>query len=183
MMTARSSKEETSVYVLLGSNESPRQHLNDALRRLRQRCQVLAVSSVYQTPAQGNAQAAVQPQVGTDYWNMAVKLMTSLEPAAFKLDVLRPIEAQLGRKSGGKAVAIDLDIALWGNAVLEYGAKPWRTPHPDIRRFAYAALPLAELAPEFVHPETGQTLAEIAAGLDTKSITNLGLLPPYSQSG
>jgi len=157
--------------LLLGSNDFPRQHLSEAVQLLREHFQVVAVSSVYESAAQGMSNAP-------NYWNMAVKLLTSLSPTALKTDVLRPIEAQLGRKreAGVKSllVAIDLDIALWGDAVMEYGDK--RVPHPDIRRFAYAALPLAELAPDYVHPETKQTLAEMAAGFDSSGIRNLGQL-------
>ncbi len=56
---------------------------------------------------------------------------------------------------------LDLDIALFGDRVIN---DPRLTvPDPDILTRAHVALPLADLAPEWVHPSTGQTLAQIAA--------------------
>lgn len=148
------------VYISLGSNLQPERNLAAAARLLRQKCDVLAVSSVYRTPPQGYAD---QP----DFYNLSVKLHTSLQPATFKTGVVDWIERELGRvrdpNNKNAPRTIDLDISLWGDAVLEYGGKPWRVPDPDIVRFAHVAVPLAELAPDFVHPTEGVTLAEIAA--------------------
>ncbi|MBI5671210.1 MAG: 2-amino-4-hydroxy-6-hydroxymethyldihydropteridine diphosphokinase [Chloroflexi bacterium] len=148
------------VYLSLGSNIQPERNLAAAVRLLRQKCAVLAVSSAYRTPPQGFAD---QP----DFFNLSVKVHTSLQPATFKSSVLDWIERELGRQrdpnNKNAPRTIDLDIALWGDAVLEYGDKPWRVPDPDILRFAHVAVPLAELAPDFVHPTEGVTLAQIAA--------------------
>ena len=97
---------------------------------------------------------------------MAVLLKTSHEPAVLKTRILASIEEKLGRQRGtGQPVTIDLAIMLWGDGMFEYGDKPWRVPHPDVTRYIYAARPLADLAPEYAHPQDGRTLAEIAAGL------------------
>ncbi|MBZ0275749.1 MAG: 2-amino-4-hydroxy-6-hydroxymethyldihydropteridine diphosphokinase [Anaerolineae bacterium] len=153
-----------TAYVSLGSNIEPERNLAQAVRLLRTKCAVLAVSSVYRTPPQGYTD---QP----DFLNMAVKISTTLAPYAFKTDVLGWIERELKRVrdplNKNAPRTIDLDISLWGDEVLDYGPKPWHVPDPDISRFAHVAVPLAELAPEYVHPERGQTLAAIAAGIDT----------------
>ncbi|NWG18657.1 MAG: 2-amino-4-hydroxy-6-hydroxymethyldihydropteridine diphosphokinase [Chloroflexi bacterium] len=148
------------VYVSLGSNIAPERNLAEAVRLLRQKCDLLALSSVYRTAPQGYTD---QP----DFLNMAVKLHTALPPEAFKRDVLDWIEQHLGRVrdplNKNAPRTIDLDISLWGDAVFSYGAKPWRVPDPDIGRFAHVAVPLAELSPEFLHPTEGLTLAALAA--------------------
>lgn len=158
---------EPPVFVSLGSNIEPEANLAQAVRLLRSKCTVGAVSSIYRTAPQGFREQA-------DFLNMAVKLMTVLSPESFKTDVLDWIERELGRmrdpNNKNAPRTIDLDISLWGDAVFEYGAKPWRIPDPDIVRFAHAAIPLAEIAPDFIHPTEGVTLAEIAARFDGQGI-------------
>ena len=157
----------TIAYVALGSNIAPEVNLPAALRLLAQRCVVLARSPVYRTPPQGFAD---QP----DFYNMAVKVATALDPAVFKQDVLARIEQALGRQRSphnkNAPRTIDLDIALWGDQALDYGAKPWHVPDPDILRYAHLAVPLADLAPDYAHPETGDTLAQIARRFDASSL-------------
>ena len=146
-------------FVALGSNIAPDANLPAAVRLLAARCTLLARSPVYRTPPQGFTD---QP----DFYNMAVKIETALSPAAFKQTVLADIERALGRvrdpHNKNAPRTIDLDIALWGGQALTYGDRPWRVPDPDILRFAHLAVPLADLAPDYVHPETGTTLAQIA---------------------
>ncbi|GIL11499.1 MAG: 2-amino-4-hydroxy-6-hydroxymethyldihydropteridine diphosphokinase [Chloroflexota bacterium] len=148
------------VYVSLGSNIAPERSLAEAVRLLRQKCDVLALSSVYRTAPQGYAD---QP----DFLNMAVKLHTALPPEIFKREVLDWIERRLGRVrdplNKNAPRTIDLDISLWGSAVFTYGDRPWRVPDPDIVRFAHVAVPLAELSPDFLHPTEGLTLAALVA--------------------
>ena len=70
---------------------------------------------------------------------------------------------------------IDLDMSLWNNDVLEFGDKPWTIPDPDISRWAYVAIPLADLAPDYNHPTENKTLSEIANSLDKKGIETVEL--------
>ena len=161
-----------AVYVTLGSNINPFENIKRAVQLLREQCEVLAVSAVYRTPPQEfTAQA--------DFLNACVKLHTDQTPLDFKLKVLRNIEVQLKRQRDSNNPAaprtIDLDITLWGDGVLEYGDKPWHVPDEDILKYAYVALPLANLWPTGVHPITGQTYATIAAELDQTGIEALDL--------
>lgn len=154
---------EHVAYVTLGSNIDPHANLIAAIAHLRRHDPDLICSPVYRTPPQGYAD---QP----DFYNMAVRLVTALDPAALKESVLAPVEMALGRvrdpHNKNAPRTIDLDIALWDESALTYGAKPWRIPDPDILRFAHVAIPLADLAPDYRYPETGETLAQIAARLD-----------------
>jgi 2-amino-4-hydroxy-6-hydroxymethyldihydropteridine diphosphokinase len=151
----------TTVYVLLGSNTDPLENLKRAVSLLREAGDVLAISSVYRTTAQREAAG------GADFLNMAAALHTSRTAADFKMNVLRKIENTLGRERGTPNVAIDLDIMLWGSTPLDYsdGLKTWHSPHPDLLRYGYAAVPLAEIAPDVAHPETGELLRDIAERL------------------
>ncbi len=156
------SLEPAVAYLSLGSNIDPESNLKAAISLLGDHCHILAVSPVYRSVPQGYADQA-------DFLNMAVKLSTWLTPAVLKQEI-SGIEARLGRvrdpNNKNAPRTIDLDIALWNDAVLDYGTKPWHIPDPDILRFAHVAVPLADLAPEYVHPEMGQTLAQIAAALE-----------------
>jgi 2-amino-4-hydroxy-6-hydroxymethyldihydropteridine diphosphokinase len=154
--------------ILLGSNHEPERNLQDALHALAQQCRVRAVSPVYESPAVGPDPALA---TGDCYLNAAVLAETERSPELFKIQVLQPIEIFQNRQHGSRTpVSIDLDLMLWDDAVLDYGAKPWHVPHPDVIRYLHAARPLADLAPETIHPEDGRTLAEIAASLDNPQL-------------
>ncbi len=153
--------QQQIVYVSLGSNIAPEQNLSKAITLLRRYTTVLKLSSVYRTSPQGDTNQA-------DFLNMAAKISTHRTPEVFKRDVLDRIESELGRQrdpsNKNAPRTIDLDISLWGNAIFDYGEKPWHVPDGDIVRFAHVAIPLAEIAPDFLHPVEDKTLSEIAAG-------------------
>jgi len=157
----------TIAYVSLGSNIEPETHLAGGIARLRDAADVLAVSSVYQTPPFGYLD---QP----DFLNVTVKLATDADPADFK-QVLYDIERMSGRvrerqRTKWGPLELDLDLLLWGDAPLTFGAKPWHVPNEGILAYAAVAVPLAELSPEARHPVTGETFAAIAARLDPTGI-------------
>jgi 2-amino-4-hydroxy-6-hydroxymethyldihydropteridine diphosphokinase len=118
-----------------------------------------------------------EPPVGRRAANLnaAVLLETALAPDEFRRQVIVPIEQQLGRKrdpaNKNAPRTIDLDIALWDEGSFDFGEKPWHVPDANITRFIHVARPLADLAPGYVHPEDGRTLAEIAAALPAEGIT------------
>ncbi len=143
-------------FVSLGSNIEPERNLPAALARLREIGRLRAVSAVYQTPAVG-------PRPAPDFLNAAVFIETELPPEEIRLR-LRQIESDLGRVRSGDRYAprtIDLDLCLLGRRVVD--TPTLRLPDPDILTRPYLALTLAELAPDFPYPETGETLGAIAA--------------------
>ncbi|HVO70690.1 MAG TPA: 2-amino-4-hydroxy-6-hydroxymethyldihydropteridine diphosphokinase [Aggregatilineaceae bacterium] len=152
------------VFITLGSNIAPEENLPRAVRMLGQNhhLALCAVSRVYETaPLSANGQVA---RAQENFLNAAVLVETDYYTAfSLKYNVLRFLESCLGRvRSMDRFAArpIDLDIALFGSQVI---VTPLLSiPDPDILRRAHVALPLANLAPEFVHPCTGQTLAAIA---------------------
>ncbi len=152
------------VFVTLGSNVAPESNLPRAVRLLGERLALRAVSRVYRT-APLDASGRVMIKQG-HFLNAAALVETDLPPAALKHDVLRPIEAEMGRVRSADKYAprsIDLDIALYGDLVLDDPESRLTLPDPEITTRAHVALPLADLAPDFVHPVTGETLAAIGA--------------------
>ncbi len=147
-----------NVYLTIGSNINPVQNLRQTLALLCQCCTVVAASPVYETTPVGYLDQ-------DRFLNAAIHVRTSDDTATFKT-MLLSIEGRLGRvrnpANKNAPRTIDLDIALWNRDVFSYGDKPWRVPDPDILRFIHVARPLADLEPDFRHPETGETLAAIA---------------------
>ena len=143
-------------FIVLGSNIDAASNLQAAIRLLAEHCVVLAISPVYETLPIGKTD---QP----NFLNAAVLIETPLAAADLKREVLAKIELQLGRVRTADKNAprtIDLDIALFNSEVLEVDAR--HIPDPDILKYAHIAVPLADLAPQYHHPETGQSLVEIA---------------------
>jgi 2-amino-4-hydroxy-6-hydroxymethyldihydropteridine diphosphokinase len=105
------------------------------------------------------------------FLNAVVAIETPLAPSRLRNHVLRPVEAALGRvrtrnKFGPRT--IDLDIILYGDRVLVCGGR--RIPDPDLVRQAHVACPMASLAPDLRHPETGETMLSIAGRLRSAAI-------------
>lgn len=153
-----------SVLVMLGSNINKEINLPNAIETLRAspHIDVKAVSSTYETaPVRDDGQLGDQPT----FYNAAVLLSTSL-PAADLRTTLRSIEYDLGRARVADkfaARAIDIDIAFYGQESMELAGNS--LPDPDIVRHLYLAVPLADVAPTWVHPATGQTLRAVADSL------------------
>jgi 2-amino-4-hydroxy-6-hydroxymethyldihydropteridine diphosphokinase len=144
------------VFVSIGSNIEPEQNVREAVRLLASSCTLIAVSPIYQTKPVGKTD---QP----DFMNAAALIETDLGPAALKAQVLQQIEHALGRVRTADKNAprtIDLDITLFDGHVLDLGGR--HIPDPDLRRYPHIAVPIADLAPRYVHPESGETLYEIA---------------------
>ena len=148
------------VLIALGSNIDPTANLPRAVRRLAERFPGLAASRLYATDPVGAPGAP-------PFLNAAVAVVTALPLVALRDGVLRPLEAELGRMRGADRNAprpIDLDVAFAGDLVVRDPASGLEVPDPEIVARAHLALPLADLAPEAVHPLDGRTLAAIAAG-------------------
>ncbi len=145
------------VFIGLGSNIEAEENLPAAVRMLGRYGDVTAASAVYETiPVRFTAQA--------NFLNAAVLFETDRPLAAVLGEIVPTIERSLGRRrdpanpSGPRT--IDLDVALFDDLVT--GESGRTLPDPDILRYPFVAIPLAELDPNYVHPTDGRTLAAIA---------------------
>ncbi|WP_166830917.1 2-amino-4-hydroxy-6-hydroxymethyldihydropteridine diphosphokinase [Thalassoroseus pseudoceratinae] len=150
------------VYLGLGSNIDPETNLPNAVLELQKYGRIAAVSRVWET------KPVNCPGSPENFLNAAVLLETSLSAIAVRLEAIAAIESGLGRvrdpANRNAPRTIDIDVALFNDEILQIEHRP--VPDPAIVKHAYLAIPLAELDPNFKHPQTGETLAEIAAGFD-----------------
>jgi len=148
------------VYVSLGSNIEKEKNLVEAVRLLDALCSLLDVSSVYETVPVGLIE---QP----NFWNAAALLETEHDALAFRREVLRQIESTLNRvrlNNPNAPRTIDADLTLFNQDIFDLD-ESHHIPDPDLLRFPHVAVPIAEISPEFRHPETGEQLGEIARRL------------------
>jgi len=151
------------VLISLGSNINREVNLPLAVLWLSRQpgLELSAVSPVYESAAVGGSSEQAP------YFNAAVLAQTEMSPAALKRALLE-IEARLGRvRQADKYAArtIDLDIAMYGLQVIDLEGR--HIPDPDIACHPHVAVPLADLAPDWVHPELHETLKQLAGRLHT----------------
>jgi 2-amino-4-hydroxy-6-hydroxymethyldihydropteridine diphosphokinase len=144
-------------YLLLGSNIGDRAaHLQQAQKALSAAAgELVAASSLYETAAWGLED---QPA----FLNQALAVRTALSASAL-LAACQAAEQQAGRERLQRwgARTLDVDILLYGQEII---ATPTLTvPHPALPARRFALLPLAQIAPQLVHPQLHQTVAELLA--------------------
>lgn len=138
----------------LGSNVEPRERfLRQAVHRLGKVGEVRKVAPLYETEPYGEKN---QPA----FLNSALLLLTGMSPGAL-LQALKAIEKEVGRVERYRwgPREIDLDILFYGQEQL---ATPELTiPHPEYARRRFVLQPLADIAPEFVAPDSGRSIREL----------------------
>ncbi len=146
---------DRNIFLLLGSNEgAPAQNIASALGIIEKNVgTITGRSSLYRSAAWGLKE---QP----DFYNQVVEITSSL-PAEELLAMLLEIELQMGRirrvKWGPRI--IDIDLLFYGSEVID--TIHLRVPHPGIPARRFTLLPLAELAPDFVHPVLRKSIATL----------------------
>lgn len=144
-----------TAYLGLGSNIEPGRHFPSAMRALQETFDAVAFSPVYRSPAFGLE--------GDDFLNAVARIETTLSP--LDLDArLHAIEDEHGRDRSvprWSSRTLDIDILLYGDLWLQSPAL--EIPRKEILTAAHVLKPLADLAPELLHPVERVTIAEIWA--------------------
>ena len=149
-MSAAKETDAVPVYLGLGSNIEPEKNLPEALALLERHIPVADRSTVWETPPVGGT--------GPNFLNAVVLVYSTMLPDPLRDELLRPVEAALGRVRSADPNAprtIDLDILIYDGQVLE----------PEIWVQAYWSVPLAELVPDCVNPETSETVQQASRRL------------------
>ena len=142
-------------YLLTGGNLGDRQqNLAIAMDHINEQCgSIITASSLYETAAWGNTD---QPP----FLNQALEISTSLNARQLIRRILK-IEKLMGRirkeKYGPRL--IDIDILFFNNEKHNY--QFLKLPHPEMQNRRFALLPLAEIAPDMLHPLLNKTITEL----------------------
>ncbi|HDP95858.1 MAG TPA: 2-amino-4-hydroxy-6-hydroxymethyldihydropteridine diphosphokinase [Candidatus Aminicenantes bacterium] len=148
-------------YLSMGSNlGNRRRNLEKGIRHLGAQGRIGPVSSLYRTRPQG------MPSGTPDFFNLALRLDSGLEPMQL-LQWIKVIEALMGRglrPGPPRSRCLDADILLAGHRV--HNTAELTIPHPRMTRRAFVLVPLAEIAPQMVHPVLGLKIIELLTRLD-----------------
>lgn len=150
------------VYFGLGTNLGDKEaNLRLAVQEIEERIgKVVSLSAFYATAPWGFSSE-------NSFLNAAACVQTELSPWQI-LSVTQAIERELGRthKSMNGVYSdrmIDIDLLLYGSLVLD--APALQLPHPLMHERRFVMEPLAEIAPEVLHPVLGKTMREICDGI------------------
>ena len=146
-----------TVYIGIGSNlGDPYENCIKAVEAIKEDpfCRMKAISPFYRTEPVG---------VEGQNWfiNAVLSINTSLAPAEL-IEALLGIEKKMGRTRSEikwESRIIDLDILLFGNEIIN--DKNLIIPHPRMHTRRFVMAPMADIAPELIHPVLGESMSDI----------------------
>ena len=155
------------IILSIGTNIGDRKaNIENAITALNTIGSVTAVSPIYSSEPWG-----FESENG--FYNIALIIETSLPP----LDLLKEtqrIEKELGRTAKTTTAyadrIIDIDIIDYDNQIINYNSSLLTLPHPLMHLRNFVLYPLADIAPEWVHPILKLTTLELKAKSGDKSI-------------
>jgi len=145
-----------TAYLGLGSNVDAKRHIKIAVHALIRRFGDAEISPIYRSKAVGFD--------GADFINLVVRIQTDLKPLELR-QYIRNLEESHGRDREAPKWSdrtLDIDILLYGNLVIDSGGL--KLPRGEITHFAHVLKPLADIAPNLIHPVEGSSYAELWAG-------------------
>ena len=138
------------VYVGIGSNIKRQEHITSGIKYLQEKFGPLQLSPVYVTAAVGFD--------GDDFYNLVAGFKSELAASAIEQS-LKQIERENGRdhqQAKFSARTLDIDLLLYDEMILhEQGIS---VPRDEILKYAFVLKPLADIAANLIHPETGQSI-------------------------
>lgn len=153
-----------TAYIGIGTN------LGDRMRNYRAALEkigalkdtrIIGKSSMYESEPHGKAR--------NWFLNGVVEITTELEAAPLLKELLK-IEQSLGRKRDAAKTSVsremDLDLLLFDHDTI--ASRTLKVPHPELSNRKFVLLPLAELAPAFVHPVSGASISSLLASTPDK---------------
>ena len=156
----------SQIFLSLGTNLGDRRrNLQQAVQRLGAGMTVTAVSPVYETEPWGETD---QPA----FLNICLAAATDLSPQE-TLAFIKQIETDLGREATYRwgPRLIDIDILFFADQIADEANLT--IPHASLAERAFVLAPLADIAPNWAHPATGQTVAEMLTAVRTTDVTRL----------
>jgi len=134
-----------NIYLSIGSNVDRQNNIQRCIAALAEQFGNIELSTIYECPAVGFE--------GQDFFNLAAQLETELQPGALD-QCLKNIEDIQGRDRSQPKFSdrcIDIDLLLYDDWVGEYDGI--NLPRDEILKYAFVLKPLAELAPQMLHPQ------------------------------
>ena len=124
-------------------------NLERALQLLSHKIKLVLVSPIYDTAPVGNTRQE-------RFLNLVCEAATTLKPIDL-LAFVKEIEEDMGRQPGppNSPRPIDIDILFYGDQIINM--PELIIPHPRLTERAFVLVPLADIAPDFVHPVTGKS--------------------------
>jgi 2-amino-4-hydroxy-6-hydroxymethyldihydropteridine diphosphokinase len=150
-----------TVFLGLGSNDSPEENLRLAVSELRSRYGDLTLSRVYQSTPVGFD--------GADFLNLVARFESEDSPLDIcgEIDLIHNLAGRIRNSDKWESRPLDIDLLLYNDLVQD--ERPVRVPRDDIVKYSFVLRPLAEIAPDQVHPVTGKTFLQHWQNFDATS--------------